>query len=97
MTFSKRIDKNKLFSALMIFTLIVFMMVQAATMTFSYIPESEREYKTVIVRSGDTLWSIANEYASGDVRDKIKDIKKFNNLRSDVLSVGDRIQVPIYE
>ena len=98
MTYSKkRVDKNKLFRALMVITLTVFMLVQATTMTFSYVPDSEREYKTVIVRSGDTLWSIANEYSSGDVRDKIKDIKKFNNLKSDVLCVGDRIQVPIYE
>ena len=66
-------------------------------MTFSYVPESEREYKIVIVRSGDTLWSIASEYSSGDVRDKIKDIKSFNNLKSDILVVGDRISVPLYD
>lgn len=97
MTFSRRIDKNKLFRALMVLSLTVFMLVQAATMTFSYVPEAQREYKTVIVRSGDTLWSIASEYTTGDVRDKIRDIKDFNNLSSDVLCAGDRIQVPIYE
>lgn len=97
MTFSRRIDKNKLFRALMVFSLAIFMLVQAATMTFSYVPEAEREYKTVIVRSGDTLWSIAGEFTTGDVRDKVKDIKKFNNLKSDVLCVGDRIQVPLYD
>ena len=97
MTFSRRIDKNKLFRALMVFALTLFMLVQAATRTFSYVPEAEREYKTVIVRSGDTLWSIANEYTTGDVRDKVKDIKDFNNLKNDVLAIGDRIQVPLYD
>lgn len=97
MTFSRRVDKNKLFRALMVLTLTLFMLVQAATMTFSYVPESEREYKIVVVHSGDTLWSIASEYASGDVRDKIKDIKSFNNLKSDVLVAGDRIRVPLYD
>ena len=97
MTFSKRIDKNKLFRALIVLSLTLFMLLQAATMTFSYVPESDREYKTVIVRSGDTLWSIASEYATGDVRDKIKDIKSFNNLKSDTLVIGDHISVPLYD
>lgn len=96
MTYSRRIDKNKLFRALMVFSLTVFMLIQAATMAFSYIPDSEREYKTVVVTSGDTLWSIASEYADGDVRSKIKDIKNFNNLTSNVLTVGEHIRVPIY-
>ena len=97
MTYSKRIDKNKLFRALMVFSLTVFMLIQAATMAFSYIPDSEREYKTVVVTSGDTLWSIASEYADDDVRSKIKDIKNFNNLTSDVLTVGKHLRVPIYD
>ena len=97
MTYSRRIDKNKLFRALLIFSLVVFMLVQAATMAFSYIPDSEREYKTVVVSTGDTLWSIASEYASGDVRSKIKDIKNFNNLNSDVLTVGKHLKVPLYD
>ncbi len=97
MTYSRRIDKNKLFRALMVFSLTVFMLIQAATMAFSYIPDSEREYKTVVVSSGDTLWSIACEYAGGDVRNKIKDIKNFNNLTSDVLTVGEHIRVPLYD
>lgn len=97
MTYSRRIDKNKLFRALLVFSLTVFMLIQAATMVFSYIPDSEREYKTVVVSSGDTLWSIASKYASGDVRSKIKDIKNFNNLTTDVLTVGEHIRVPIYD
>ncbi len=97
MTHSKRIDKNKLFRALMVFSLTIFMLIQATTMALSYVPESEREYKTVVVTSGDSLWSIASEYASGDVRSKIKDIKKFNDLSNNTLTVGQHIRVPIYD
>lgn len=97
MTYSRRIDKNKLFRALMVLSLTMFILIQAATMAFSYIPDGQREYKTVVVRSGDTLWSIASKNSTGDVRDKIKDIKIFNNLKSDVLTVGDHIRVPLYD
>ncbi len=97
MTYSKRIDKNKLFRALMVFSLTLFMLIQACTMTFSYLPSEEREYRTVVVRSGDTLWSIAESMCDGDVRKEIKDIKKFNNLKSDTLNVGDHIKVPLYD
>ncbi len=97
MTFSRRIDKNKLFRALMILSLTVFLLVQAAGVAFSYIPDNQREYKTIVVCSGDTLWSIASKYTTGDVRSKIKDIKNFNNLSSDVLTVGEHIRVPLFD
>ncbi len=97
MTHSKRIDTNKLFRALLIFSIAMFLLLQAATNVSSYVPEESREYKTVVVSSGDTLWSIASEYADGDIRDKIKDIKKFNNLKSDVLELGSHVKVPLYD
>lgn len=97
MTHSKRIDKNKLFHSLTIFTLTVFLLIKVATVSFSYVPDAEREFKTVVAKPGDTLWSIANEYSDGDIRDKVADIKKFNSLKSDVLCAGDHIKVPLYK
>lgn len=97
MTYSRRIDKNKLFRALMIFTFTAFILIKAATMAFSYVPSAEREYKTVVVSAGDSLWSIASEHTSGDIRRKVSDIKNFNNLKSNTLSVGDHILVPLYD
>ncbi|MBR5586735.1 MAG: LysM peptidoglycan-binding domain-containing protein [Clostridia bacterium] len=75
----------------------MFLILQAATNVSSYVPEESREFKTIVVSSGDTLWSIASEYADGDVRDKIKDIKKFNGLKSDILEIGSRVKVPLYD
>ena len=97
MTYSRRIDKNKLFRALMVFAFTTFILIKAATMAFSYVPSEEREYKTVVVGAGDTLWSIASEYTSGDIRRKVSDIKDFNNLTSNTLSVGEHILVPLYD
>lgn len=97
MTYSRRIDKNKLFRALMVFTIAVFVLLKAATMTFSYVPSEQREYKTVVVGAGDSLWSIASEHTSGDIRRKVADIKDFNNLKTDTLSVGEHILVPLYD
>lgn len=97
MKFSKRIDTNKLFRALVIFSIAMFLLLQAATNVASYVPEENREYKTVVISSGDTLWTIASEFTDGDIRDKVKDIKKFNGLKSDVLEIGSRVKVPLYE
>ena len=47
------------------------------------------DYDTYIVKSGDTLWSIANKFNLSV--DKLKDI---NNLNSNLLSVGKQLLIP---
>lgn len=81
----------------MIFTITIFILLKAATMSFSYVPDTQREYKTVVVCNGDSLWSIASQYTSGDIRHKIDDIKAFNNLKNDSLTVGDHLLIPLYD
>ncbi len=50
---------------------------------------SSSDYDTYIVKSGDSLWSIARRYNT--TVNKLKDI---NNLKSDLLSVGMKLLVP---
>ena len=50
---------------------------------------SSSEYDTYIVKSGDSLWSIASKY--GTTVDKLKDI---NNLKTDLLSIGQKLLIP---
>jgi LysM repeat protein len=45
---------------------------------------------TYTVRKGDTLWGIARAYKGIEVTD----IKKANNLKSDVIHVGDKLVIP---
>lgn len=50
----------------------------------------------VTVLPGDTLWSIAHEVGvSGDVRDRIAQIRSLNDLETSALAVGQELIVPV--
>jgi nucleoid-associated protein YgaU len=50
---------------------------------------------TVVVRSGDTLWSIAAEhYTGGDIRDEVARILAANRLSSPVIQPGETLILP---
>lgn len=57
-------------------------------------------YKEVYVGSGDTLWSIAEEYTDGsvsEVRECISEIRTINNMNTlETLKAGTYIIVPYY-
>lgn len=46
-------------------------------------------YQTYIVKRGDTLYSIAREYGVS-----VDDIKRLNNLTSNILSIGQQLLIP---
>ena len=52
--------------------------------------------RTYIVRSGDTLWEIADEVKpdGGDVRATVGVIRTINDLERSVIRPGQRLQVP---
>lgn len=50
---------------------------------------SSSDYDTYIVKSGDSLWSIANKHNT--TVDKLKDI---NNLNDNLLSIGQKLLIP---
>lgn len=55
----------------------------------------EREYRTIIVKKGDTLWDIASEYSKGyDIRKYIYEIKKANNLPDSSIYMGQELKIP---
>ena len=54
-------------------------------------------YEPYNVKSGDTVWTIAEEYTSDeyDVRNTVRVINRFNDLENSVIHGGDVIYVPV--
>ncbi|NCV79974.1 MAG: LysM peptidoglycan-binding domain-containing protein [Actinobacteria bacterium] len=44
---------------------------------------------------GETLWSVAAAYASGDVQGLVNDIREANNLKGVDIQAGQRLRVPL--
>ena len=59
--------------------------------------ETEQKYIQVGVFSGDTLWSIAEDYMPGmDTREAVYILTQINDLESPNLIPGQIIYVPVY-
>ncbi len=56
-----------------------------------------QHYATVVVRPGDTLWSIASAHtaSAGDVQDTIDRISEVNHLAGPSIEPGQRLRVPM--
>ena len=52
-------------------------------------------YEIVVVAPGETLWSVAAAYASGDVQGLVNDIREVNNLTGFDLQAGQKLRVPV--
>lgn len=53
------------------------------------------EYDYISVKEGDTVWSIASNYSSNDIRDMVQIIKTENNIENAAIYPGDIIKVPL--
>ena len=49
-------------------------------------------YEIVVVAPGETLWSVAAAYASGDVQGLVNEIREVNNLQGFDLQAGQRLR-----
>ena len=58
-------------------------------------------YKSIEIKKGDSLWSIANEYCEDTYYDSIKDyveeLREINNLKSEKIHYGQRLIVAYYD
>ena len=52
-------------------------------------------YSVVVVAPGETLWSVAAAYASGDVQGLVTQIREVNNLKGYDLQAGQKLRVPL--
>jgi len=70
--------------------------------TLSHNESEHKNYETISVAQGNTLWSIAsyqqenNPYYIGkDIRDIVSDLKKLNQLTNANLQIGQTLRVPV--
>lgn len=54
-------------------------------------------YKSITIQQGDSLWSIAREYARDDAHDYIKEIKQLNGLHSETIHAGQHLIITYYD
>ena len=52
-------------------------------------------YEIVVVAPGETLWSVAAAYGTGDVQGLVNQIREANNLTGFDLQAGQRLRVPL--
>jgi len=52
-------------------------------------------YSVVVVAPGETLWSVAAAYGTGDVQGFVTEIREINNLKGYDLQAGQRLRVPL--
>ena len=52
-------------------------------------------YEIVVVAPGETLWSVAAAYSSGDVQGLVNDIREANNLKGVDIQAGQKLRVPV--
>ena len=52
-------------------------------------------YEIVVVAPGETLWSVAAAYGTGDVQGMVNDIREANNLTGFDLQAGQKLRVPL--
>jgi len=51
-------------------------------------------YISVVVPGGETLWSVASAYASGDVQAMVEAIREANNLKGYDVQAGQKLRIP---
>lgn len=59
----------------------------------------KREYISIEIEAGDTLWSLAQEYMGvgySDINDYVDDIKSVNGITSDTIQSGNYLIIPRY-
>ena len=56
-------------------------------------------YKSIVIKSGDTLWSIANEYKSENctTQDYISEVKTLNGLVTDNIQDSQHLMIVYYD
>ena len=98
------VRRQKSILALVVLALVVFGILlgtgmNALASSDKDIASYNKYYVSIRVESGDTLWTIADEYIDGfniEKDDYIKEVCEINKISKDDIHAGDYIVVPYY-
>ena len=84
--------KRFMFLAVLLISIITFTSIASINAYSKDIPR----FDYVNVQQGDTLWSIASDYAAArDIRQVIYEISRLNNIHNSPIHPGDIIKIPL--
>lgn len=91
-------DKRKIVKAKVLLTLFaIFAVVIGVNFAGGIEAYGSNTEMTVIVRAGDTLWSIAEKhYPKKDIREAVYRIQQINGLKSANLQTGTELKLPAF-
>ncbi|HKM03843.1 MAG TPA: LysM peptidoglycan-binding domain-containing protein [Lachnospiraceae bacterium] len=100
--------QKELYTRLTIFVITIGLIIILAVLFGSILSKAQSEdnndlsykyYTSILIESGDTLWSITNEYMDKQyysVESYINEIKNINYLNDDNITTGQHIIIPYY-
>lgn len=97
--FSKKVVNNNIMLTIMVFTVILLSLFIGIRMVHaSERVEYEKAFISIEIAPGDTLISIAGDYAAAgsDYNDYIDEVKRINNLKDNTIHAGCYLMVPVY-
>ncbi len=85
-------------AALLVIVFLVLVTVGSSIVNAAAAPsqEKERTYATISIKSGDTLWDIASQYANNNhmsVNDYMKELIQINQLPTTQINYGQKLIV----
>ncbi len=92
--------KSRFRFTVFIVTMLLITVTSANTMLGFYDASSltVKEYITVEICDGDTLWQLAKDYMPSDMdpRKAVRNLCNINNISAEELYAGQTLQIPIY-
>lgn len=84
---------KKRFTVFLVFFVSIIITSVFTIYSYSY---NTPEYKTVVVKTGDTLWDIAKTHSPNtDVRKYIYNVRKINKLEDNTIYTGTILKIPV--
>jgi len=93
----KIVDLNKFKRFMFVSVLLISITLFTSIFTFKAYSKDIQNYNYITVQEGDTLWSIASNYAHNlEIREFIYIISKENNINNSTIYPNDIIKIPSY-